>query len=31
VVGRADGTDLIVVENGGCTAATPRVVLIELD
>jgi hypothetical protein len=31
VFGRTDGTDLIVVENGGCTAATTRVVRIELD
>jgi hypothetical protein len=31
VLGRGDGTDLIVVENGDCTAATPRVVWIGLD
>jgi sugar lactone lactonase YvrE len=31
VTGRTDGDDLIVVENGGCTAATPRIVRIELD
>jgi hypothetical protein len=31
VLGPTDGTDLIVVENGGCTAATPRVVRIYLD
>ena len=31
VLGPTDGTDLVVVENGGCTAATPRVVRIWLD
>ncbi len=31
VLGPTDGTDLIVVENGDCTAATPRVVRIYLD
>jgi streptogramin lyase len=31
VLGRTDGTDLIVVENGDCAAATPRVVQICLD
>jgi hypothetical protein len=31
VLGPTDGTDLIVVENGSCTAATPRVVRIWLD
>ena len=31
VLGPTDGTDLVVVENGGCTAATPRVVRIFLD
>jgi DNA-binding beta-propeller fold protein YncE len=30
-LGRTDGADLVVVENGGCTAATPRVVRIFLD
>ena len=30
VLGPTDGTDLIVVENGDCTAATPRVVRIVL-
>jgi DNA-binding beta-propeller fold protein YncE len=30
-LGPTDGADLIVVENGGCTAATPRVVRIYLD
>jgi hypothetical protein len=31
ILGPTDGTDLIVVENGDCTAATPRVVRIYLD
>ena len=31
VLSPTDGTDLIVVENGGCTAATPRVVQIYLE
>jgi hypothetical protein len=30
VLGPTDGTDLIVVENGDCAAATPRVVRIVL-
>jgi hypothetical protein len=31
VLGPTDGTDLLVVENGTCTAATPRVVQNSLD
>jgi hypothetical protein len=31
ILGRTDGTDLILVENGDCAAATPRVVQIFLD